>query len=171
VTQVTAAFFLMSAQPSGRFTWDLPALAQLLKVTEADVREYFTDGRRISFLIERRLAREVLGGKLAASEGAAFDLQDADGRKWEVRSISAAGIYFSPSFMVGSGRSFVEAGFLAKVAAISGYIVSDIESFPDVPFWIIPSSVVEQWWRDGELGPKTKISRAKALVLLDEWKP
>lgn len=51
-------------------------------------------------------------------------------KKWEVRSISRNGIYFCPSYMVGSGRKFNEAGFLVKIAEISGYIVSDIERFP-----------------------------------------
>lgn len=142
----------------------------MLRVTEADVRDYFTDGRRISFLIERRLAREVLSGaSLASSEGAAFDLQDSQGRRWEVRSISAAGIYFCPSYMVGSGRVFEEAGFLTKITQIEGYILSDIESFPNVPFWIIPKSVVEAWYRANRLGAGTKISRVRALALIQAW--
>src|SRR2546425_12480156 len=29
-----------------------------------EVRAYFTDGRRVSFMLERRLMREVLGGNL-----------------------------------------------------------------------------------------------------------
>ena len=161
----------MAAQPSGILSWSLADLVQVLRVSEGDVREYFTDGRRISFLLERRLAREVIKGSLAVSEGAAFDLLDPQGAKWEVRSISGGGIYFCPSYMVGSGRRFEEAGFLTKMSQISGYIVSDLESFPDVPFWILPTSVVEGWWRAGELGRNSKISRAKALILLDEWKP
>ena len=37
-------------------------------------RAYFTDGRRVSFILERRLAYEVLKGTLAPSEGAGYDL-------------------------------------------------------------------------------------------------
>eukprot|EP01034_Spumella_vulgaris_P044721 gene44721-55649_t len=143
--------WVMAAQPSGTLSWNLADLAHVLRVSEADVREYFTDGRRVSFLLERRLAREVIRGTLAASEGAGFDLLDPQGQKWEVRSISAGGIYFSPSYMVGSGRQFEESGFLAKLDEIAGYIVSDIESFPDVPFWILPKSVVESWWWEEKL--------------------
>lgn len=162
----------MAAQPSGKLSWSLVDLALVLRVSEADVREYFTDGRRISFLIERRLAREVVvGGCLASSEGAGFDLLDGQGRKWEVRSISANGIYFCPSYMVGSGRSFAEQGFLQKLAEIEGYIVSDIEAFPDVPFWLLPKTVVEAWYRAGKLGAGTKISRPRALALLNDWSP
>jgi hypothetical protein len=160
----------MAAQPSGKLSWSLSELARALRVGEADVREYFTDGRRVSFLLERRIAYEVVKGKLAPSEGAGFDLFDADGQKWEVRSISKGGIYFCPSYMVGSGRNFDEPGFLAKLAEIAGYVVSDIEAFPDIPFWILPKEIVASWWREGRLGTSTKISRDKALALLAEWK-
>ena len=159
----------MAAQPSGLLSWNLADLARVLRVSELDVREYFTDGRRVSFLLERRLAREVIKGTLATSEGAGFDLLDPQGQKWEVRSISSGGIYFCPSYMVGSGRKFEEAGFLAKLDEIAGYIVSDIEAFPDVPFWILPKTAVETWWREGKLGSGTKVSRARALSLLQAW--
>lgn len=162
----------MAALPTGTLAWNLDELARVLQVTQTDVREYFTDGRRVSFLIERRLAREVVaGGRLAASEGAGFDLLDAAGRKWEVRSLTSGGVYFCPSYMVGSGRSFNEAGFLQKLAEIDGYILSDIESFPDVPFWVIPKSAIQSWYNTGLLGSGTKISRAKALSLLRDWHP
>ena len=156
----------MSAQPNGLLTWDIHEIANALKIGEPDVREYFTDGRRVSFILERRLAYEVIKGKLAASEGAGYDLLDPQGRKWEVRSVTKSGIYFCPSYMVGSGRSFDEPGFLRKLKEIEGYIISDVESFPNVPFWILPKTVVEHWWREGKLGTSTKISRAVALKLL-----
>lgn len=161
----------MSAQPNGTLSWKLPELASALHIGEADVREYFTDGRRVSFLLERRIASEVLKGQLAPSEGAGFDLIDPAGHKWEVRSISNGGIYFCPSYMVGSGRTFSEPGFLAKLDEIAGYIVSDIEAFPDVPFWIIPKDVVVRWWTGKRLGATTKISRNKAHSLLAAWQP
>ena len=56
-------------------TWDMEALAAALRVDPNSVREYFTDGRRVAFLIERRIAREE-GFRLAPSEGASFDLVD-----------------------------------------------------------------------------------------------
>ena len=156
----------MSAQPNGLLTWNISEIANALKIGEADVHEYFTDGRRVSFLLERRLAYEVIKGKLASSEGAGYDLLDPQGRKWEVRSVTKGGIYFCPSYMVGSGRSFDEPGFLRKLNEIEGYIISDVESFPNVPFWILPKTTVEKWWCDRKLGTSTKISRAVALELL-----
>lgn len=156
----------MSRNPDGYLSWDLVEIARALKVSPGDVREYFTDGRRVSFILERRIAREVLQGTLAKSEGAGFDLLDAQGRKWEVRSISRGGVYFCPSYMVGSGRSFELSGFLAKLDDIEGYILADIEAFPQVPFWTVPSSEVRAWWNGGLLGASTKISHKRALELL-----
>lgn len=156
----------MSSEPNGSLTWDIKEIASVLKVSVDDVREYFTDGRRVSFLLERRIAREVLKGILSPSEGAGFDVIDPSGGKWEVRSISRSGIYFCPSYMVGSGRFFEEAGFLRKLSEIKGYIIADIESFPNVPFWTIPAEQVSSWWREKRLGTTTKISREKALNLV-----
>ena len=151
----------------GTLTWDARAIAQALKISESEVREYFTDGRRVSFILERRLAREVMQGRLAPSEGAGYDLIDAQGRKWEVRSITRGGIYFCPSYMVGSGRRFNEPGFLDKLAEVHGYIVSDVEAFPDIPFWLIEREQVLAWWQEGKLGSATKVSRIRALRLLE----
>src|ERR1051325_7104687 len=119
-------------KPTKILRWNIKEVAAALQVDVQSVREYFTDGRRVAFLIERRIAREE-GFKLAPSEGAAFDLTDPNGGKWEVRNITRGGIYFCPSYMVGSGRSFNKPGFLKKLAGVHGYIVTDIELFPDVP--------------------------------------
>jgi hypothetical protein len=40
-------------------TWDADEFARALKVTVQDVKEYFTDGRRVSFIIKRRLNNEL----------------------------------------------------------------------------------------------------------------
>jgi hypothetical protein len=69
--------------------------------------------------------------------------------------------------MVGSGRSFDEPGFLRKLDEVEGYIISDIEAFPDIPFWIVPADIVRGWWRGKALGTTTKISRPKALALIE----
>ncbi len=151
-------------------TWDAKELAKALKIKEEDVKLYFTDGRRVSFLLERRIAYEVIGGKIAGSEGAGYDVIDKDGGKWEVRSISKDGIYFCPSYMVGSGREFEETGFLQKVREIKGYILSDITQFPNIPFWIVPKDVVMKWWNEGKLGKNSKVSRAKILGLIKDTK-
>jgi hypothetical protein len=154
------------AEPTGTFTWNLDALATAMCLTKDEVRMYFTDGRRVSFLLERRISREVIKGTLATSEGAGYDLICPSGLKWEVRSISRGGIYFCPSYMVGSGRVFAEKGFLSKLQEVEGYIVSDIEKFPEVPFWTIGKATVLDWWQKGQLGKSSKVSRDVALGLL-----
>lgn len=149
--------------------WDLAKLTEAMQITESEVREYFTDGRRVSFVLERRISREIVGGLLSTSEGAAYDLLDSQGGKWEVRSLTRSGIYFCPSYMVGSGRKFDEPGFLRKLDEIEGYIVSDVELFPNVPVWVISKEDVAGWWKNGQLGSGTKISRAKAHQLFSSF--
>lgn len=151
---------------SGTLTWDIEAMAKAMTLEPGEVREYFTDGRRVSFILERRLSREVIKGRLAQSEGASYDLFDPEGGKWEVRSISKGGVYFCPSKMVGSSRSFDKDGFLEKLEEIRGYILSDIECFPEIPWWIIPVAYVRNWWDRGRLGSTTKVSRSQALALV-----
>ncbi len=140
-------------------TWDEQELARAFKVTVADVREYLTDGRRVSFIIERRLKWENPGWSLAPSEGAGYDLMDPDGGLWEVRSITRGGVYFNPSNQVGSGRRFGEEGFLAKLQAVKGFILADIVDFPNVKLFMVPTECVEKWYRDGMLGVGAKVSR------------
>lgn len=157
----------MEEVKKNEFFWNIPQIASALKISDKDVINYFTDGRRISFLLERRIAYEFLKGKLASSEGAGFDVIDPEGRKWEIRSITHGGIYFCPSYMVGSGRHFDEMGFIKKLEDIEGYIVSDITRFPKIPFWVIPKEKVIEWWMIGYLGTTTKINRSKALELIN----
>ena len=72
--------------------------------------------------------------------------------------------------MVGSGRRFEKDGFLSKLSEIKGYIIADIESFPQIPFWIISSEQVLTWWTEGKLGTTSKLSRDKALELIRRLK-
>ncbi len=81
-----------------KMTWDENELARAFKVTVEDIREYLTDGRRVSFIIERRLKWENHGWTLAPSEGAGYDLRDPEGGLWEVRSITMGGVYFKCAF-------------------------------------------------------------------------
>lgn len=146
------------------FEWDLDALSQAMQLPKADVIAYFTDGRRISFILERRI-RDTLGWRLAPSEGSGFDLIDQQGRNWEARSVST-GIYFCPSYMVGSGRSFSEPGFFAKLDDIAGYVCSDIKKFPAVPVWIVPAALIRSLYAEGKLGAGTRISSASFYSLI-----
>lgn len=143
--------------------WDEHALAAAFKVSAEDIREYLTDGRRVSFIIERRLKWENPGWKLAPSEGAGYDLLDPDGGMWEVRSITRQGVYFNPSNQVGSGRKFNEDGFQLKMSGIKGFILSDIVGFPVVDVYVVPVDNVLRWHHARLLGSNAKVSRAKFL--------
>ena len=52
---------------------------------------------------------------------------------------------------------------LRKLNEIQGYILSDIERFPSVPVFVVPSTSVRKWFDSGQLGTTTKISREKFL--------
>lgn len=146
--------------------WDEEELARAFKVSRDDVREYLTDGRRVSFIIERRLKWENPGWQLAPSEGAGYDLLDPDGGMWEVRSITRQGVYFNPSNQVGSGRRFNEDGFQLKMSGIKGFILSDIVGFPVVDVFVVPVANVLRWHSQHLLGANAKVSRAKFLSSL-----
>jgi hypothetical protein len=139
--------------------WNLDELASAMHLTRDEVLTYFRDGRRISFILERRIRDAYPNWLLAPSEGSGFDLIDDSGRKWEARSVSK-GIYFCPSYMVGSGRHFEESGFLAKLDAIAGYVCSDIMKFPSVPVFMVPSELIRELYSGGQLGAGTRISSA-----------
>ena len=151
----------------GTLTWDVEALARELHLSVDDTLVYFQDGRRCSFITERRIAKEFIGGRLADSEGAAYDVFDQDDKKWEVRSLTRSGIYFCPSYMVGAGRKFDEAGFQAKLDEIKGYYVARITTFPEVEVFKIDVEQVREWHKNNELGPSTKISLVKMEQLLE----
>ena len=152
----------------GTLEWNLDALAQEMHLTNDETVEYFRDGRRCSFITERRIAREFISGRLAESEGAAYDVFDKQNRKWEVRSLTQQGIYFCPSYMVGSGRKFEEGGFLTKLSEIEGYFVAKITQFPRIPVYRISAKQVLKWHKAGDLGKNSAVSLSKMESLLNK---
>ena len=148
-----------------RFTlrWNVNDLSEALLITSEDVSEYMTDGRRISFILERRLRLEHPGWMLAPSEGASYDLIDPEGGLWEVRSLTAGGVYFNPSNQVGAGRRFDEGGFREKLSGLRGFILGDITTFPEVDIYTIPVEVITAWWESGLLGKNARVSRGVFL--------
>jgi hypothetical protein len=148
--------------------WDADQIAAAFGVTVDDIREYLTDGRRVSFIIERRLKWDHPGWTLAPSEGAGYDLTDPNGGKWEVRSVTGGGVYFNPSNQVGSGRRFNELGFQDKLSRINGFILADIMVFPCVDIYVVPVSNVLRWHRAKLLGKNARVSRS---VFLKELAP
>lgn len=146
--------------------FDCEKLSDAFGVEAEDVFEFMTDGRRASFIIERRIKWAHPGWELAPTEGAGYDLMSPEGEKWEVRSITQQGVYFNPSAQVGKGRSFEELGFLAKLDDIEGFILSDITEFPRIPVFVVPVENVIRWYSGGLLGLNAKVSRKKFLSTL-----
>jgi hypothetical protein len=142
-------------KPTRILHWDTAELASAMKILPEDVVAYFTDGRRVSFLLERHIARHY-EGRLANSEKDPYDFVDKKGRKWEVRSITKRGVYFNPSVQVGAGRFFEEVKFRAKIAGIYGFILCDITAFPEIPIFGIKSSQVISWYEAGQIGKSAK---------------
>ena len=70
--------------------------------------------------------------------------------------------------MVGSGRHFEEAGFLHEHEEILGYILSGIESSPEVPFGIVSADEVMSRWKADKLAKTAAINWDKALELLGQ---
>jgi len=137
--------------------WDISKLKTALELSEEDVKKYFTDGRRVSFLTERMIVKKY-NGILSPSEGAGYDVIMPGGKKWEVRSLTK-NVYFCPSKMVGSSRSFDEKGFLNKLDEIEGYYICDILQFPKIPYVTISSKVIRDHYFSGELGKTSRITR------------
>ncbi|MDD9843686.1 MAG: hypothetical protein OXU85_07360 [Thaumarchaeota archaeon] len=151
----------------GTIDWDLTALSAALQISENATQEYFTDGRRISFLLERRLATEVFHGRIADSEKAGYDLIDGSGNRYEVRCVTRSGVYFSPSYMVGFGRAFDKHGFLKKLSSIHGYALCDIIKFPKIPCWSMTSDDILELYNKDKLGKRCMLYRNAALRMLN----
>lgn len=152
-------------QSKFKIEWNTAALSAALELPVDDVRAYFTDGRRVSFIIERRLKNMHPGWQLSPSEKSGYDLVDPAGQFWEVRSLSRGGTYFNPSNQVGKGRQFNEAAFQDKLATVAGFIVTDIEMFPSMDAYVIPTATVVDWRQKEYLNKSAKISRRKFLEL------
>ena len=144
--------------------WNVEELAAAMRIPAESVIAFYTDGRRAAFLLESA-ARSHLVAYPSASEADAYDLVDRTGRRWEVRGLTKNGVFFDPSSSHGTGRSYSEDAFLAKLKAIAGFYVADLTLFPSVPFYQISSAVVRGWFKDGKLS-KARLStvRAKALI-------
>jgi len=147
-----------------KIIWNLHALSESLGLGVNETRTYFKDGRRLSPVAERRIAREILGGS-HPGDGLPYDAVDAKGEFWEIRCLTALGIYFCPSYMVGSGRKFDEEGFLKKLDLVKGFVIADAVQFPSVPLWQISSDGIRTLYKSGALGKKSQISRKKFFVI------
>ena len=152
-------------QIGGFLNWDVQKLSEAMHLSKDDVVDYFKDGRRMSFILERRICKEVFGGSMAKSEGSSFDIFDKNKDKWEVRCVTDQGTYFCPSSMIGAGRYFDEEGFLNKLKEIKGYILADITKFPLVEYWSTTSDEIMDLYVNKRIHHTTKVGRQRVIDL------
>lgn len=151
-------------EPTFEEKWKVNELSKALLISDDDVKDYFTDGRRASFLMEH-ICRKKSGTRweLAESEGDPYDLVDPKGGKWEVRCITeSTGVNFAPSNNTGKGRKYVKEDFMRKLKELSGYFLADVTSFPQVKFYKLSIKSVENFldWLPNKY-PKT----SKTIIL------
>ena len=146
----------------GFLTWDLDKLADALQIEVEEAKKYFRDGRKLSYLAEMVLAKE-LGMDKAETEAKPYDLIDPNtNEKWEVRCMNRT-ISFAPSNMTGANRGFNIEGFIDKLGICQGYIICDIVNFPIVPYYIIESNTVESWFYNERMSRTALLTRKNFL--------
>jgi hypothetical protein len=149
--------------------WNQERIAKAMMIPAEAVKRIFCDGRIASWILEYALA-EKLGLKLSRRNE--YDLRAPDRSKIEVRCLTASGVYFCPSYMVGCGRTFNQEGFYEKLTNLTHFIVCDILFFPRIPYYIITSEDVRRWHEDGGiLGYRSGITRIKFQNLMrrERW--
>lgn len=90
----------------------------------------FTDGRVFGLLGEALVKAIYNNLSESPSASAAFDFIDADGKTYEVRTITKSGASLLPSAQIGAGRKFDEKDYLAKRKSIYAYIFIDNRQSP-----------------------------------------
>ncbi|MDA7943134.1 MAG: hypothetical protein MPJ06_03905 [Nitrosopumilus sp.] len=148
----------------GKLEWDLERLADVLRLSKEEARDYFRDGRRSGFLVEKGILRKNPMLK-AAPENMIYDVQNGEER-WEVRTITSNGINFRPSVDIGAGRKFNKTRFEQKLQCVTGFIVCDVSTFPVVPYWSILSRIIAEWHHEKTIS-KGKTSYKKAIRLIN----
>jgi len=151
----------------GKLEWNILKLSSALKIAPSEVEKYMKDGRKVSFICERRVAKEFFGIDETAPENSPYDFKDKSGLKWEVRSVTKGGTYFTPSGNVGSGRNYSEQDYLNKLDLLEGFILCDIEEFPKMSVWKVKVPTIKKWDDGGELNADKSISRKKVLSLIE----
>lgn len=152
-------------------TFDLKKTATGLGLTYDECIQYFLDGRRISFILEKRISN-LAGYKKAPSESSPFDVIDSVGKKAEVRCLTTK-IMFRPSDQIGMGRKFCEEAFYSdKISQVDYFIICDVNEADlrkgIVRTFSIDSSVVWCLYKSGKFGKNAEKSRKTFIKLMTE---
>lgn len=146
--------------------FDAEAVAKSLEISKSDVIELFSDGRPASFLIKRKVAHDKkweLGSK-----NAEYDWIDDNSDRVECRILTEGGVSFAPNKMLGVKRHFDLRGFFAKLNYVKYYLVADVDRFPLVTIYKVPSSKIKQWYVNSVLSENGSMSYKKFYFTMDQ---
>jgi len=129
--------------------FDITKLSDALGIPVWSVRELFSDGRPVSFIIKQRLAVDMGWG--LADKNDDYDWIDEFGNYVESRVLTRHGVSFVPNKMLGTGRYFEQEGFLTKLNIVEFFIVTDVTRFPFVHFYKIDSGQIRKWYHSGKI--------------------
>ena len=140
-------------KPTKMLIWDIEEVAAALRIDVQSVRKYFTDGRRVAFLIERRIALllawltvEAPTGKLGTSRAAAF-------------------IFVPVTWSDLAGRSIPRVSCASSWELQAGWCQT-LSPFRWCHVAMLKLVTVETWWQAGRFRSTTKISRETMLELV-----
>jgi hypothetical protein len=140
---------------------------------ETESLDYFSDGRRVGFLLEMLVVKQ-LGMTKATTERSPFDATDRNGKTYEIRCLTTDA-FFAPNNQRGKGRRFDERGFLNKLDVVDNYLFVDIDPIHVVtgvlPVYQLSSSLVRMWYSNGVLGKSGGLGRSKFLTLVGDIPP
>jgi hypothetical protein len=145
--------------------YNLEQLAKCFQISSERVTKLFQNPRGCRASVFLRTINEM--GMRQSRKGEYSIARDRSGRKWKFLCLTRDGVQFVPMPIRGRQRMCC-AGYAEKsLSNFSGYIVADLFSFPNVPYWVIPTELVRLWHQEELLGAQLKFSRNKALRLLE----
>ena len=124
--------------------FNLKNLISALDIQEKHVRRFLMDGRNAAFLLKFRLSEE-LGYSLVEGQNAPTQLIDNNGKLWVIKTCtSISGVSFCANSMIGSGRRFNSQKFFDSLKENIGFLVCDLECFPEINVYKAhPKNIIE----------------------------
>lgn len=153
-------------EQNGTLEWDVKTLSKALKLNEAEIIEIYKDGRSVHLILKRDFIK-IMNGKNAPKANLPYKLEDENGKKWDIKSITK-NVNLPKSSNTGMDRPFDENELLRKINSIDGYIFVDLNSFPKTPYWLVPSSIVLKWYEAGKISKSGTISHKKIIKLIED---
>ena len=146
--------------------WDEEFLATALRVSTFQIPALFQDGRLLQPLVEARILKEwPLTVRVESPFG--LLLRNREGKLHKVRSLGK-GIAFTTSSHRGAGHSFRSESWLKFMRQVDVFLVVDVQTFPRVKVYEIPSNVVLAL-QTTSLMHEGRITRSNFLSALAEF--